>query len=65
MVGVSHSPKCFKRFQSCVYLEEEHLPSCYDSCVLMAQCFCNRLGLLTKSTKYFKSVLLRTQQQPS
>ena len=53
VVGVNRTPKCFKRFQSCVYLEKEHLPSCYYSCVLMAQCFCNRLGLLTKSKEVF------------
>ena len=56
VVGVNHlqcSPKYFVRFQTCLYLKEEHLLSFYYSCVLMAQCFCNRSGLLTKLTEVF------------
>ena len=54
MVGVNHlqcSPKGFKRSQSYVYLDEEHLLSFYCFCILMAQCFCNRA--VTKSTQGF------------
>ena len=54
VVGVNHlqcSPKCFERSQSCVYLKERNPLSFNCSCVLMAQCFCNRSGLLTKSTE--------------